>query len=459
MLRSLIAGRPAAEVVPAFDGQPVDTTGPTPHVSDSRTEELLKFCGMTEADLQLLAASASLASRAPDVTDSFYGRINQFAELREIIEHNSSTSRLDETLQRYFRSVVSGEMSDERMEGIKRIGAVHDRIDLPIMSFIGAVLNIDRVVIPHLVAEYQHDPETLVKAIMAYRKVVTADVAIVTNSFIDARDATVAELVNEIERQTETLSGQQADMTERSENLAAAAQESHASATELSNVSAQVVAQADSGQEQINLCVQLAAQGETVVDVTAQASTDVQEAVESIRAQVSELEEQTRRTTAIVKGIGEIADQTNLLALNAAIEAARAGENGRGFAVVAEEVRKLAELTRASLNDITALNTSSMTAITSVDSAVNLTAERAATVGEQATAARSSFSSIADAVRGTAGKLDEIAVGMRGVSGSADELTEISKSVAGTAEGLNALASGLADTVDQAQRTIETARK
>ncbi|PXW97452.1 methyl-accepting chemotaxis protein [Sphaerotilus hippei] len=118
------------------------------------------------------------------------------------------------------------------------------------------------------------------------------------------------------------------DLSQRTEEQAAALEQTAASLHELADT---VKANFESGRHANALA-------EAAAEVAVQGGAVVAKVVDTMEA----IDLSSRRIADIIGVIDGIAFQTNLLALNAAVEAARAGEQGRGFAVVAGEVRTLA---------------------------------------------------------------------------------------------------------------------
>jgi methyl-accepting chemotaxis protein len=172
----------------------------------------------------------------------------------------------------------------------------------------------------------------------------------------------------------------------------------------------------------------------------------VASSVENNAQQIQALAEQVQKIGHITTVIREVADQTNLLALNAAIEAARAGEQGRGFAVVADEVRKLAERTTQSVQEISSVIGSIQGG---AEAAVHSMQESRSVVSEVVTAAHdasASMESIRSAAETVRDAVAAITDALREQRGASTDLARNVESIAQMSEENTAAVGSVADT-------------
>ena len=269
-----------------------------------------------------------------------------------------------------------------------------------------------------------------------------------------------ADKLTQAAQQLATSSHQVLKASERQSDASASVA---ASVEEMTVSVAQITENAADAQKHASDTGNLAKEGSVAVKDVIVEMNKISEAVLTSSSLITTLGDQSIQISNIVKVIKDIAEQTNLLALNAAIEAARAGEQGRGFAVVADEVRKLAERTTRSTQEITEM----VDAIQGgTDNAVAGMAEGSTRVSESVQMvghAEKSMSKIQDGVQRVLASVGDISLALseqssashqiarnvEGIAQMTEETSTIIKEVAMSSDHLEQLASQLKKSVDQ----------
>ncbi|GAA0452504.1 globin-coupled sensor protein [Alkalibacillus silvisoli] len=308
----------------------------------------LSMVNLSKEDLSILRSLKPIVSEHIEaIVTQFYDNIEHEPSLMQIIEKNSSVERLKETLTRHIQEMFNGVIDDEFVDQRKYIAYAHVKIGLMpkwyLCAFQDLLNSFQRIYFDHF--DHQED---IFKALSATSKILNIEQQLVLETFEQENKRERDEQYEKQDKLLQEIDQMSDELVQISNQTDVAMKQLLEHSNEIRSFSKTTVETASTVEDQSNT-------GKDDLEDQLHKMGEIEQQMNSIYKEMTKLEEASSQINEILDFITDVSEQTNLLSLNASIEAARAGELGKGFAVVAQEVKKLADQTKGSIENITEL--------------------------------------------------------------------------------------------------------
>jgi rsbT co-antagonist protein RsbR len=161
-------------------------------ITDQEIAHRKQFLEFQDGDIaRLLEVNKIAQEYAEPVIEAFYHHLLAFEETREFFRDPDILARVKDMQREHFLRLTQGNYDTAYVEDRLRIGEVHERVGLPVKSYLGMYNFYLRAVTTRLLTAYNKDPERTLTAFLSLMKLVFLDIGLAIDTYIFQRERTI----------------------------------------------------------------------------------------------------------------------------------------------------------------------------------------------------------------------------------------------------------------------------